>query len=563
METGFKRFGVWIFVCLLSWLVACDGELNSTAVPPAQTTSAEPTETAEPLPLSQIGTVPTDIFISQFPVSLIGTASAQRPAFISIEMAGFNVSELSWQIGRYEGSCNRLVAMGLIAPNDSSEGATQWLDGAHQADFSWPAVDHFLSDGESGGFVQVQATSTIGLISGRYRSALSGEVVAANLLMDLDSADIVGLQTPSGESLTAAAGDGFQLFQRCLESDGTIRSVPGIEIRFFEGGQLNLTQEPLPSGDFFLHLTASGPENSVSSTTDFPVDNDTLVPDREVYLDTDYGFQFLYPAGWSAPQAVDTRVITGDDSTSLTVTTHPDLAGKTPSDLKNQALAQFGNVPILFEDQISIGDAGALWTAYGYTGNDGSHTGILLTFIKDDIGYTIDLDGLETAEAQTISQMNALAESWLFRPDITALRALEWTTVAFDGLLMPVKANYYQEELDNGWRRFTVGDGMSFMAVRTEALAATDMAGQIDRWIEVASREVADFAVSDHYPFSLNGREWTRADFAYEGEGELRIQGAFLVAEVNGGTVIYWIEIPETRYEEQTAEFLLSLAGLR
>jgi hypothetical protein len=159
--------------------------------------------------------------------------------------------------------------------------------------------------------------------------------------------------------------------------------------------------------------------------------------------------------------------------------------------------------------------------------------------------------------------MNNLVENWLFRPDITAPRAMEWTVASFEGLAMPVKANYYQEELDNGWRRFTVGDGMSFMAVRTESLAENDLEDDIDRWQEVAGRNVADFAISESYSFALSEREWTRMDFAYLGEGDLRIQGFFMAAEINGRAVIFWIEIPVTRYEEQSAVFLLSLAGLQ
>jgi hypothetical protein len=47
------------------------------------------------------------------------------------------------------------------------------------------------------------------------------------------------------------------------------------------------------------------------------------------------------------------------------------------------------------------------------------------------------------------------------------------------------------------------------------------------------------------------------------GEGGLEIQGFVMAAEINGQAVIFWAEMPTTRYEEQSALFLLSLTGLR
>jgi hypothetical protein len=278
-----------------------------------------------------------------------------------------------------------------------------------------------------------------------------------------------------------------------------------------------------------------------------------------------YGFQFLYPADWQPPQLQDARLVTSDSSGSadLTVTVHPDMNNRAASDLKNLALAQFGNVAVLFEDQISVGDSGALWTAYGYSGADGPHTGVLLVFVRDGVGYTVDMDGLQTAEAQTVELMNTFAENWLFRPDITAPRAREWVTADFDGLTMPVIATYYEDELDNGWRRFSVGDGISFLAVRSEALTGEELSDIVGRWQEVVSRGVTDIAISEDYIFSLNGRDWTRTDFDYMGEGDLEIQGFIMAAEINGRAVVFWAEMPITRYEEQSAQFLLSLAGVR
>jgi hypothetical protein len=159
--------------------------------------------------------------------------------------------------------------------------------------------------------------------------------------------------------------------------------------------------------------------------------------------------------------------------------------------------------------------------------------------------------------------MNTFVENWLFRPDITGPRATDWTAAVFDNLAMPVKTTYFHEELANGWRRFTVGDGLSFLAVRTEQVRRGRLSNVVEQWRDVAGRGVEEFAISDDYEFVLNSREWIRTDFAYVGEGSLQIQGFVVVTEIDDQAVIFWAEMPITRYDEQSAQFWLSLASLR
>jgi hypothetical protein len=173
------------------------------------------------------------------------------------------------------------------------------------------------------------------------------------------------------------------------------------------------------------------------------------------------------------------------------------------------------------------------------------------------------MDGVQSAEDQTIALMNTFVENWLFRPDITGPRATDWTAAVFDNLAMPVKTTYFHEELANGWRRFTVGDGLSFLAVRTEQVRRGRLSNVVEQWRDVAGRGVEEFAISDDYEFVLNSREWIRTDFAYVGEGSLQIQGFVVVTEIDDQAVIFWAEMPITRYDEQSAQFWLSLASLR
>jgi hypothetical protein len=100
------------------------------------------------------------------------------------------------------------------------------------------------------------------------------------------------------------------------------------------------------------------------------------------------------------------------------------------------------------------------------------------------------------------------------------------------------------------------------MSFRSEPPDGQDLAEVIGRWQAVAERDVTEFVASEAYLFSLNDREWSRKDFAYTREDGSRIQGFFMAAELNNQVVIFWIEIPSDRYEQQSVEFLLSLAGL-
>lgn len=566
MEKGINQFGRIIFLFLFFILAACQTPPDDPAVPPTPTltTDAQPTATVDTATLirelSQVQEAPSYISISHFPVAVTESASAQRPAYISVEMAGFDISELAWQIGRYTENCNRLIGTGKILPDN----AETWPDGVHQANFTWPAIGYFLSDGERAEFVYLQITESARMIGGRFTSASTGQTTDANILVDSAANRIIGLQSTTGLTITPNAGDSFQVFDRCLLADDAIQSNLGVELIFQDGGQLDLELRPLTTGNYFLQLVASSLTNSATSRTDFAVQNDFLLPDYQVYINTVYGFQFLYPTAWQRPQLQDGRLVTGDNATTQTITIHPDMNGRAPADLKNLALSQFGNVTILFEDQVSIdNNTGALWTVYGYNAANGSHTGILLAFIRDGIGYTVDMDSLETAEAQTIALMNTFIDNWLFRPDITNPSANEWAPILFDGLAMPVKTTYYQQELTNGWRRLSIGDANSFLAFRVEPLGRSRLSSVVDQWRDVAARGVDEFAISDDYEFVLNGREWVRTDFAYEGQGSLQIQGFVMVTEIDDRAVVFWAEMPITRFEEQSAEFLLSLAGLR
>jgi hypothetical protein len=565
----YGRLGIWFLLGLsVLLLMACEPEQEESggiSLSPTVTETAAAVVVSELAPFVETTGRPDYLFVAQPWVAVAGGAGVQSPAYVTVSAAGFDIAGLVWRIGRYEENCQRLLSTGTISPVLAGEGAGRWPDGLHQMSFSWPAEGYFLSDAEKGDFVFVQAGEAIGVIGGRFRSAARGQTVDANLLVDRQNSRPSGIQSTSGQELIPELGDGFQLFDRCLAADGAVLSVPGVELLFGEAGILNLEQRPLPSGDYFLNLEAVSPENGVMASTDFAVNNDRLYPNYDLFLDTESGYQFLYPAGWPAPVLQDGRWLTAapDGSLTLAVATHPQMAGRSAADLKNQALSRFGGVTVLYEDEVPVGDGGGLWTAYGYEASDGSHTGVLLAFNRDGIGHSVDVDGLASAEALTLELMKVLAESWVFRPDVTRQQDNVWTWTSFEQVMMPVWTDYYQEELANGWRRFSVRDGISFMAIRLEPGGQSDLSSLVTQWRNTAGNGVADFAGSQVYPFPLNDREWTRTDFSYLGEGSLEIRGFVMAAEVNGRILVAWAEFPVTRFEEQSALFLLSLASLR
>lgn len=360
-------------------------------------------------------------------------AGVQQPAYMDVEITGNDIENVVLIGGRYENGRQQLLTYDNLIPEPTtlSDGSQlyEWRDGLHQDFFVWQTESPYLYDAGQGDFVTMWPTeydSPLYTVQGRFRRAGSSEYADANLVFDTEQGLLSGVWTFQGESRSAPnelfpePGDEFQVYNLFIEADGSLSSEPGITVTFDDNAQVYYTWLPLTSGDYFLGFSAKSISGETATDSrDFTVNNDNLVAGYKAYLDPYLGFQFLYPEGWYAPSYSNGQLYTYDiatGTTSFNVYLYPNAGSATAESLKAQTLEIFGNPTLEFENTIVIGGVDGTGTVYSYEGNDGAHTGFLLTFVSDGVGYVVDMDGLTTDEQTNLDVLSTLIDSWVFQP---------------------------------------------------------------------------------------------------------------------------------------------------
>jgi hypothetical protein len=408
-------------------------------------------------------------------------------------------------------------------------------------------------------------------VQGRLQRADGSAPVDANLVFDHVRRQLVRVWAAQSDASAAPAeitpqpGDSFTIIDFYLDATNEISREPGISLTFDEGGQLYFDWRPLPNGDYFLGLSAANVAGaSETAFIDLAVDNQDYLVEFNTYLDPYLGFQFLYPAVWYTPIYTGTLLYTSDRAaaTNVQVTLYPHLApGTNAAALKTQTLNQFGPVDLLFEADTAVAGQLALRTAYGYDDADGtSHTGIFLTFVRNRVGYVVDVDGLQTEEAATITAVDILASSWQFVDTGTGLPPGDWAQLDLDAFTVAQPTDFVYQEV-NDWQRFS-SDRSTFVALRTqpETRSASEVLTVL---LRDAGAGVDSFTAEPAYRLLLGGAVWERANFSYE-MGDGRIIWGFLMVKIEAGQeVVAWAEAPSTTYNnlEQNV-FLVMVADL-
>ena len=81
-----------------------------------------------------------------------------------------------------------------------------------------------------------------------------------------------------------------------------------------------------------------------------------------------------------------------------------------------------------YEDQPDVAGVPGVRTFYGYfDAATVQRTGALLTFLQEDIGFIVDLDGPAADEAAIIGLADELAGSWVQRPLDEMAGTAMWT----------------------------------------------------------------------------------------------------------------------------------------
>jgi len=503
-----------------------------------------------------------------------GPASVRQPAYLAAEIAGRDVAALSFVAGLPGGDGRlRLVAHDLLVPEAAQiPGGPlhRWQEGIHQPKVVWETTAAYLTDGENGNFVVLWPT-TYGderrAVRGRYRRSGAEAWVEATLIVGQASGEAEAVWTfGDGDAPSALRrrplrrGDAFQPYDVYLGAEGELLFEPSVALTFNEGPLL-LQRRPLPGGDVRLGVLAETVAGTrFAAFADLAVDNGGQAPGAVAYLDPEDGFQFLYPAGWSAPALRDGTLRAGDEArdTTLTVSRFPDLDDGAATELKAETISLFGAVDVLYEETVFIGETNGLLTAYGYESAGGARTGIFFTFVHEGVGYVVDVDGPAEEEAATIAIVDRLIESWTFRPFTVERLPDRWRELEAGPFTVAAPQGVTYELLDNGWQRFSGGD--HFISLRRDPTSGATRHGVLDRWLSVASRGVDQFAAADPRRLALAGRLWSRADFQYQGR-EGTVRGFVMATVVGGEEIVAWAEAPVAAFDDlENTLFLLLLA---
>jgi len=495
-------------------------------------------------------------------------ASYRRPALLAAQLIGRDLATVSLIGGQFQDSGDgRVLLYQTIDPDPlDEEWPGTWLDGIHELAESWDFSGDYLADSQSGDFVLLWTTDPQGstrTVHGRFRSVGEEQYHDSVLILDIESGGVEDvIEIASGTSLSAAEGDEFQLTNLVLDSRNSLRSEPGISLFFEEGGQLSYDRRPLPSGSYFFGFSAES-DGGTNDTrfTSYRVDNEAVSADYRTFVDPRRGFQFPYPATWrhSADYAGSHTFRAPSGQTQLRITTHPEMADHQPADLQRTVLEAYGDVAVLYEDQIQIGITGGLRTIYGYESAEGPRMGVLLTFAQDGRAFVLDLDGPAADEAYLLELTGMIAESWTLR-SVDLDQGERWTEMTLNELPVIVPADYRYRKMNNGWHHFTGANGQIFFALRGESTAGQGLFDRLTYWQEVAAEEVEEFAASSAYVVEIGGLSWARLDFEYASSPDEKTNGAILLTKIGERFLLYWYEAPANDYQQLEDELFLVVA---
>jgi hypothetical protein len=493
--------------------------------------------------------------------------SIQRPTYLDGQAVGPDLARV-WRVGGLvePDGRRRLLRLEPVAWAPRGLFTDTWL---------WDPLGDYLSDSAGrGGFVAfmpLAPDSSLAGVRGSFQRAGAAGMSEALLVVARATgarkrlwvwpASVGGAVVEA----TPQSGDSFQLTDLYLDADGRIISTPGGALVFDDAGQFTPARAPLPDGAYFTGLLAEDAGGAAAvALIELTLQDDAAPESGRAYLEPRDGFQFVYPLDWAPPEAVDGRweSRSPSGSTILQVSRLPDLPAESDAAaLQAQALEAFGGVDMLFVEETAVADLPALRAAYGYADAAGAaRTGLLLTFVHDNAGYVVDVDGPQSEEAATIRALDNLAAGWQFVPPAGAA-ADAWRRLAVDGLLVgqPPGFDYRPTE---SWRRF-VADGPAFIALRAQP-QSRPVAESLAALRRNAGQGLADFAPQPAAPRVLGMRTWLLAEFGYTAVSGAPVQGFIAVSAVDGRQIAAWAEAPADAYPARLSDvFLTLLASLQ
>ncbi len=364
---------------------------------------------------------------------LSSQAGVQNPTYLDVEIKGDDIASVVLFAGRDEDGQKHLLTYDYLVPEPTTlpDGSLlyEWRDGQHKDFFIWDTQATFIYDSTGAGdftaMFPTEYDSPLYVVRGFYRRAVGGDPFGANLVFSTSTQSLAGVWTfqdaaarTAPNELTPEPGDQFQIANLLMDDAGNMTLDPGSVITFDDNAQVYYDWRPLASGNYFLGFSAETIAGEVAEATqNFTVNNDNLLPGHLAYLDPYNGFQFLYPDNWYTPSYGDGRLFTYDIANGTTVLNMTYFVGADSAGaLKQDALALFGNPEVVFEAETVVADEPATATVYTYEADNGTHRGMLLTFVHQDVGYVVDVDGLAADQDFNVQAVTDMVNSWVFQP---------------------------------------------------------------------------------------------------------------------------------------------------
>lgn len=506
-----------------------------------------------------------------------GTIGIQNPAYLDFEIAGRDIANVLLLGGLYEADGQRrLLEYDRLIPEPTylpdGRRLETWRDGLHEDFFVWDTQITYMYDNlDNGGFVVMWPTtpgSSLFAVQGQYRPPDAPDFIAASLVFDQRAGEMVrlwGQQQGGIAEIMPVPGAEFQVYDYYLDSDNAIIQQSGGSLFFDDAGLLFFDWRPLPDGDYFLGFAAeNAAEQRAYAFTDLTINNSSTVPGYRAYLDPYLGFQFLYPESWHTPVYTHSLLYSSNAraETLMQLTVYPNLErGVTANTLQADALRQFGAVDVLFNDETAAGGVRGLRSAYGYERADGAgRTGLLVTFVRQGVGFVLDVDGPLEKEAETITAVTTLLASWQFTGIGFGLQPGQWTSRTLDEFTVAQPADFTYQPT-NSWQRFSA-DRETFVALRTRP-ATGDLGAVLANLVHDAGSGVANFMAQEPRRFALGSTPWQRVDFAYTNSNGREIWGFIMLKIEDGQEIVAWAEAPRSVYNElETGVFLVMIADM-
>jgi hypothetical protein len=546
----------------------------ATAVPVLPTEiPAEPTIIATPTPgYLEPRYKPSDRPIQEPEISKInaskGSVSAQNPSFIDLEITTLHPLSLTLIVSKIEEDGRLFVIdSNPVTGLDSQMPNSSVIEpGIHEELLSWDALGMYLTDGLNGVFVNLQADDlNSGRIRGMLKEAGSDTSRQVNLQFDSDSGFLTGVSdAQSGEPVEYFPGDVFLSESNYLEGGDSFMSEAGTELSFTENGLLYLARRTLPDGRYQLDYKFENPNmKPLHLYEQEVVDSIEYESGGSVFFDPGSGLQFALPPGWAVPENQFGTLTTNsfDDTYTLTVAYLPVEISMTSGRLRQEALDAYGDISILYEEPMTIGDVNTSWTAYGYESEDVLMTGVFMTMVSGGWGYVFDLEGTDVEDEALVNMADQIFDTIAIRSVNREEHPGQWRDADLGAYTVSADRSLLQFTTSTGWERFTSKDGDSFISFRQLDSTLADRSDLRTIVLTDLLRPQAKIALSEQYAVGFGNEQWNRIDYRVIDFGEEPRIGFLMRSAAPTTDVLVWAESTEDKIAAMERETFMPMTA--